>query len=80
MQGKVVSTKMNNTVLVEVERLVVHPMYKKRLKRTSRFAAHTEEKINEGETVEIVETKPYSKTKKFKVVKVLSKEEKAKAK
>ena len=80
MQGKVVSTKMNNTVLVEVERLVVHPMYKKRLKRTSRFAAHTEEKIKEGETVEIVETKPYSKTKGFKVVKVLSKEEKAKAK
>ena len=80
MQGKVVSTKMNNTVLVEVERLVVHPMYKKRLKRTSRFAAHTEQPIKEGETVEIVETRPYSKTKKFKVVKVLNKEEKVKTK
>ncbi len=80
MQGKVVSTKMNNTILVEVERLVVHPMYKKRLKRTSRFAVHSEQPIKEGETVEIVETRPYSKTKKFKVVRVLNKEEKAKTK
>ncbi len=78
MQGKVVSTKMPKTVMVEVERLIVHPIYKKRLKRTSRFAAHTEETIKNGEIVEIVETKPYSKTKKFKVVKVLTKAEKAK--
>lgn len=80
MQGKVVSTKMNKTILVEVERLIVHPIYKKRLKRTSRFAAHTEEPVGIGEMVEIVETKPYSKTKRFKVVKVLTKEEKAKKK
>jgi len=80
MQGKVVSTKMKNTVLVEVERLIVHPIYKKRLKKTSRFAAHTEEVLKDGETVEIVETKPYSKTKKFKVVRVLAKEDKTKKK
>lgn len=80
MQGKVVSNKMDQTVIVEVERLAVHPMYKKRVKKTSKFAAHTEDKIKEGETVEIVETKPYSKTKRFKVVKILIKEEKSKTK
>ncbi len=80
MQGKVVSTKMDKTAIVEVERLVVHPVYKKRVKKTTRFAAHLDEPVKDGETVEIVETKPYSKTKRFKVVKVLSKEESNKAK
>ena len=80
MQGKVVSSKMNKTVIVEVERLIVHPVYKKRLKKTSRFAAHSEEMIENGQTVELVETKPYSKTKKFKVVKVLNKQEKGQTK
>ncbi len=71
MQGKVVSTKMNKTVIVEVERLVVHPMYKKRVKKTNRFAAHNEIEIKLGDTVEIVQTKPYSKTKKHKVLEVV---------
>lgn len=67
MQGKIVSTKMNKTVIVEVERLVMHPMYKKRVKKTQRFAAHNEIEVKLGDTVEIVSTKPYSKTKKFRV-------------
>jgi small subunit ribosomal protein S17 len=80
MQGKVVSSKMNKTIIVEVGRLIVHPVYKKRVKRTSRFAVHSEQPIKVGEVVEIIETKPYSKTKKFKVTRVLSEEEKKKAK
>lgn len=71
MRGKVVSTKMNKTVIVEVERLVVHPIYKKRVKKTNRFAAHNEVLVKVGDTVEIAETKPYSKTKKHKVVAVI---------
>ncbi len=65
MIGKIVSTKMNNTVIVEVERWVVHPIYKKRMKRNRRFAAHNELPLEVGAIVEIVETKPISKTKSF---------------
>lgn len=72
MQGKVVSAKTLKTVIVEVERLVVHPIYKKRVKKTNRFAAHDELSVKEGDLVEIVETKPYSKTKRFKVEKVIN--------
>lgn len=68
MQGKVVSTKMDKTVIVEVERLVIHPIYKKRVKKTNRFAAHNEIDLKLGDTVEIIQTKPYSKTKKYKVL------------
>ncbi|HSX58072.1 MAG TPA: 30S ribosomal protein S17 [Candidatus Saccharimonadales bacterium] len=78
MQGKVVSNKVPQTVIVEVERLIVHPIYKKRLKKTKRFAAAAEGEFKLGELVEIVETKPISKTKRFKVTKVLTKEEKVK--
>lgn len=72
MQGKVVSAKTEKTVIVEVERLIVHPVYKKRVKRSSRFAAHNELVVKEGDTVEITETKPYSKTKRFIVKRVLN--------
>lgn len=72
MRGKVVSTKMSKTVIVEVERLVVHPIYQKRVKKTNRFAAHNEVSVKVGDTVEIAETKPYSKTKKHKVVSVVN--------
>lgn len=78
MRGKVVSTKMNKTVIVEVERLVTHPMYKKRVKKTARFAAHDELSVKEGDVVEIVESKPYSKTKRHIVKAVLNKESKGK--
>lgn len=74
MQGKVVSNKMNKTVVVAVERLIVHPIYKKRVKRTSRFLAHSESNIAEGEIVELVEIKPMSKLKRFMVKTVLTKE------
>ena len=70
--GKVVSEKMNKTVVVAVERLVKHPLYKKYIKRTSRLHAHDEKNdAHEGDTVRVVETKPLSKLKRWRVQQVI---------
>lgn len=66
--AKVVSTKMTQTVVVEVERKKLHPLYKKIMRRTNRFKAHTDETFQVGDMVKIVSTKPVSKDKHFKVV------------
>ncbi len=66
--GKVVSDKMAKTVVVEVGRLVVHPKYHKRIKRTQKFHAHNELGAKTGDTVKITEVKPISRTKSWKVV------------
>lgn len=66
--GKIVSDKMNKTVVVEVDRLVVHPKYHKRIKRTQKFHAHNEIGVKTGDTVRIAEVKPISATKSWKVV------------
>lgn len=72
--GKVVSTKMQNTVVVSVERSFKMPIYKKIIKRHKKYKAHNEDlKINEGDTVEIVRSRPISKDKHFKVLKVIEK-------
>lgn len=70
LQGKVVSTKMLNTVVVEVERAFAHPLYKKTIRKHKRYKAHIDEgtKVAEGDVVEIEETRPISKEKKFKVI------------
>ena len=66
--GKVVSSKMNKTVIVAVQRLVKHPMYKKYIKRTTKLYAHDEKNdAREGDTVRIVETRPLSKLKCWRV-------------
>lgn len=71
-RGRVVSDKMNKTIVVEVERMVEHPLYGKRMKRTGRFHAHDETNdCHEGDLVEIVETRPLSKTKRWRVAKVV---------
>ena len=71
--GKVVSGKMDKTVVVAVERLVKHPLYKKYIKRTSKMVAHDETNdAREGDTVRIVETRPLSKTKCWRVQEVLN--------
>lgn len=75
MQGKVVSNKMNKTIVVEVERVVAHPMYKKRVRKTKRFLAHAENPVKLGDFVEIEETRPMSKNKRFVVKKVMSEKE-----
>lgn len=66
----VVSNKMNKTVVVEVERLIKHPMYKKIMRRTKRIKAHNENlTLQVGDRVKIESTRPISKEKHYKVVK-----------
>jgi small subunit ribosomal protein S17 len=69
--GVVVSAKMAKTVVVAVERLVRHDLYRKTLKRTSRFMAHDEVGAKRGDRVRIVETRPLSKNKRWRVAEVL---------
>lgn len=68
LEGTVVSTKMDKTIVVEVERKYMHPLYKKFLKSTKKYHAHNEsDTIKVGDTVKIRETKPISKTKTWEV-------------
>jgi len=70
--GKVVSDKMQKTVVVAVERLVQHPLYKKAVKKTVKFKAHDENNdAHIGDIVEVMETRPLSKEKCWRVVKIL---------
>lgn len=72
--GKVVSDKMEKTVVVTVERLVQHPLYKKSVKQTTRFKAHDENNESHiGDTVKIMETRPLSKDKRWRVIEILQK-------
>ena len=72
--GKVVSDKMEKTVVVAVERLVRHPLYHKLIKQTVKFKAHDENNESHlGDTVKIMETRPLSKEKRWRVVEVLEK-------
>jgi small subunit ribosomal protein S17 len=70
--GVVVSAKMNKTLVVEVERRVPHAQFKKIVRKTSKFYAHDESnQAKEGDKVLIVETRPMSKLKRWKLVEVL---------
>ncbi len=70
--GRVVSTKMDKTVTVLVERRVKHPVYGKYVVRSTKLHAHDEQNaLNEGDLVEIAETRPMSKTKAWKVTRVV---------
>jgi small subunit ribosomal protein S17 len=70
--GRVVSNKMNKSVTVSVERLIKHPVYGKFIRRTTKIMAHDEEQTcKEGDTVAIVECRPISKRKAWKVVEVI---------
>jgi small subunit ribosomal protein S17 len=70
--GRVVSNKMDKTVTVRVERRVKHPVYGKYVVRTTKYHAHDEgNQVNEGDLVEIVETRPISKTKAWSVKRVV---------
>ncbi len=73
VMGVVTSSKMFKTITVKSEKLVKHSKYGKFVKRQSTYKAHDEEnKVNIGDKVEIVETRPLSKTKRWKLVRVLS--------
>ena len=70
--GKVVSDKMQKTVVVAVERLVQHPLYSKAVKQTVKFKAHDENNDSHiGDTVKIMETRPLSKEKNWRVVEIV---------
>ena len=72
--GRVVSSKMEKTVVVAVESRERHPLYGKFLKRTTKFKAHDEENsCGEGDTVEIMETRPLSREKRWRVVRIVEK-------
>ena len=64
---------MNKTAVVEVERFIAHPLYKKRIKKTKKFKAHDEIGVSVGEKVQISSVKPISKEKHFKIVRLVEK-------
>ena len=69
LQGTVVSDKNDKTVIVRVERQVMHPLYKKYIKRTKRYAAHDEGNAHKvGDVVRIIEGRPLSRTKRWVVI------------
>jgi small subunit ribosomal protein S17 len=70
--GTVISDGMDKTIVVKVERLVPHPVYKKYTKRWAKFKAHDEKNAYTiGDKVEIVETRPLSKDKRWRVVRLI---------
>ncbi|CUB03871.1 30S ribosomal protein S17 [Marinomonas gallaica] len=72
--GKVVSDKMDKSIVVLVERTERHPLYGKFVRRSSKLHAHDENnECQVGDTVKVVETRPYSKTKTWKLVQVVEK-------
>lgn len=73
-QGVVVSTSMTNTVVVEVERKYRHKLYQKVIKRNKRFNVHNDlEGIAVGDNVVMQETRPLSKTKRFRIIEKITK-------
>ncbi len=72
-EGIVVSNKMDKTVVVRIERQVQHPLYGKVVRRTARFQAHDLFNCDEGDRVEITETRPLSKSKRWRVTQILEK-------
>ena len=72
--GRVVSNKMNKTVVIDIEDNVKHPVYGKIIKRTLKVHAHDENNVcGIGDKVEIMETRPLSKTKRWRVVEIIEK-------
>ncbi len=73
--GKVVSNKMDKSIVVEIERRVAHPIYKKYYKKTTKLMAHDpNNECQIGDIVEIMETRPLSKRKRWRLVKILERE------
>jgi small subunit ribosomal protein S17 len=73
--GKVVSNKMDKSIVVAIERRVAHPVYKKYFKRTTKLMAHDpNNECQIGDIVEIMETRPLSKRKRWRLVKILERE------
>lgn len=75
LQGEVVSDKMDKTIVVLVKRFITHPLYKKRYLRSKKYKVHDENnEYKVGDLVEIEETRPISKEKRWRVVRKIDKE------
>ena len=70
--GVVVSDKMDKSVVVLLSRQFAHPLYGKQIKRTRRVSAHDEHSAGIGDTVRIMETRPLSKTKRWRVIEIVT--------
>lgn len=70
--GRVTGTKMDKTAVVSVERVVIHPLYKKRFRRDKKYQVHDEIGTKINDVVRFTASKPYSKTKKWKVLEVVT--------
>ena len=74
VQGRVVSNKMDKTITVEVQRRVKHPIYGKYVKKTSKLTAHDEQnQCDIGDLVRVMETRPISKNKRWRLTKIVEK-------
>lgn len=74
MVGEVVSDKMDKTIVVKVERTFIHPTYKKVVSRFKKYKAHDEEQTSAiGDVVEIIECRPFSKTKHMMLNRIITK-------
>lgn len=73
-EGIVVSNKMEKTIVVAIETMALHPIYKKRVKKTIKFKAHDEQNVAQvGDKVRIMETRPLSKDKNWRLVEIIEK-------
>jgi small subunit ribosomal protein S17 len=73
LTGVVVSDRMDKTVVVLVNRLVKHPVYKKYIRRRAKFMAHDEKNVARmGDTVEIIQSRPLSRLKRWRLIKVIA--------
>ncbi|MCE2961602.1 MAG: 30S ribosomal protein S17 [Chitinophagales bacterium] len=74
IQGKVVSDKRDKTITILVERKIKHPLYGKVMKSSKKFQAHDEKnECKMGDIVKVMETRPLSKTKRFRLIEILEK-------
>ena len=74
LQGRVVSDKMEKSIVVAIERFVKHPIYGKFIKRTTKLHVHDENnECRKGDTVKVMETRPLSKDKRWRLVEVVEK-------
>jgi small subunit ribosomal protein S17 len=69
--GRVISAKMQNTVVVAVQWTITHPQYKKVVRRSTRYMAHDDRQCGLGDVVRLVETRPLSKRKRWRVVSIV---------
>ena len=74
LTGKVISNKMDKTIVVEIEDLVMHPLYKKSVKKTKKLKGHDEKnECSIGDIVRIEESRPLSKDKRYRLIEIIEK-------